>query len=191
MIKFLINFKNTKQVALIALLISVGVIYLYVNFLLLPQINSVVKIYGKTNKLSVDLKDTEHDISEVDSLRKQAASYRGKIEEYERMLPAEQEIPKLLEDLSDMAKKSDVKIIGITPLPAKEESKAPDAIYQEIPILISARSGYHELGKFLSDLENSDRFMKVVDIKVKENKTTPKRHDVELFVLTYVLLGIK
>ena len=189
--KFPIDFKNTKQVALIALLAGIGVLYLYVNFLLLPQIYSVATIYGKTAKLESDLKSAESDISGVDGLRKQAALYRGKIEEYGRMLPAEQEIPKLLEDLSDMAKKSNVKIVGITPTQNKQEAQAPDAIYQAIPILISARSGYHELGKFLSDLENSDRFMKVADLKIKANNTAPKRHDIELLVLTYVLLGSK
>ena len=175
MTKFFIDLKNKRQVTFIAVLIGIGALYGYVNFLLLPQIYGVAKICGKANKISIDVKSAERDISEIDGLREKAALYRGKIEEYGRMLPVGQEIPKLLEDLSDMAKKSNVKIVGITPLQSKQESQAPDAIYQEIPILISARSGYHELGKFLSDLENSDRFMKVVDIKIKENKATPKR----------------
>ena len=106
------------------------------------------------------------------------------------MLPAEQEIPKLLEDLSDMAKRANVKILGITPMASKQEAQ-PAEIYQEIPILINAKSGYHELGKFLSDLENAGRFMKVADIKIKENKVSPKKHDVELLVLTYKLLRNK
>ncbi len=191
MTKFLIDLKNSRQVALIALLISAGALYIYVNFLLLPQIYGAVKTCDKANKISGDVKGAERNIAEIDDLQKQAALYRGRIEEYERMLPAEQEIPKLLEDLSNMAKESNVKIVGITPLQSKEVSQAPDAIYQDIPILISARSGYHELGKFLSNLESSGRFMKVVDIKIKENKATPKRHDVECLVLTYVLLGNK
>ena len=103
------------------------------------------------------------------------------------MLPVEQEVPKLLEMLSTMARSSNVKIVGITPLASKQE-ESPEKIYQEIPILISAKSGYHELGRFLSDLESSDRFMKVSDIDIKENKSNVKRHDVELLVVTYVLL---
>ena len=90
-----------------------------------------------------------------------------------------------------MAKRSDVKILGITPLASKQEAPASERAYQEIPILMNARSGYHELGKFLSDLENAGRFMKVVDIKIKENLSTPKKHDVELLILTYVLLESK
>jgi hypothetical protein len=57
--------------------------------------------------------------------------------------------------------------------------------------MISARAGYHELGKFMSTLENSGRFMKCADMRMKANTSNPKKHDVELLVLTYVCLGCK
>ena len=186
MAKFAIDIKNTKQMAAIAGAIGLGMVYLYLNFLLLPQIRGTAKIYDKAKKISADLAVSEREASEVAGLKAQVARYHDKIETYEKMLPVEQEIPRLLGNLSTMAKNANVKIVGITPLQSKQEGAAE--IYQEIPILINARSGYHELGKFLSDLENSDRFMKVADINIKENKTTPKKHDVELMVLTYVLL---
>jgi type IV pilus assembly protein PilO len=183
-----IDFKDKRQLALIAAVAGLAVVYLYVNFLLLPQIRGVVKSYAKAKKVETDVKTAKRDISEIAELKKQVAQSRGKIESYESMLPAEQEVPKLLEDLSTIAKESNVKILGITPLPARQESRSPGQIYQETPILINARSGYHELGRFLSQLENSSRFMKVVDIDIKADRSSSKRHDVELLVLTYVLL---
>ena len=69
----------------------------------------------------------------------------------------------------------------------KEEKKQALQVYQEIPILITAKSGYHELGQFLAKLENAERFMKVVGMTIKSNKATPKKHDAELLVLTYIL----
>lgn len=187
MAKFGIDMKNTRQMVILGAVICLGALYIYVKFLLVPQISGVARICAKVNKATLDVKGSERQIAEIDGLKKQVAQYRDKIESYERMLPVEQEIPKLLEDLSEMAKRSDVKILGITPLPTKQESGLPEQIYQDIPILINAKSGYHELGKFISDLENSDRFMKVVDIKVIANRSTPKKHDVELLVLTYTL----
>ena len=61
--------------------------------------------------------------------------------------------------------------------------------YQEIPIMISARSGYHELGSFISKLENADRFMEVSDIKLKANSANFRKHNVELIVSTYLLVN--
>lgn len=186
--KFQLDLKNAKQVTIIAVAATAGFLYLYVNFLLLPQISGITKAYKKLNNISSEVKAAERDVSKVDGLRKQVEASRDRIESYERTLPAGQEIPKLLSDLSDMAKRSGVKIVGITPLPPKDDKVPAQTIYQEIPILISAKSGYHELGKFISNLETSDRFMKVADISIKSNKASPKRHDVEILVLTYILL---
>lgn len=180
-------YKDTKQLILMAFVGGVGLLYLYVHYLLLPQVTGVVKIYSKARRVSVEFKNNQRDVSEIPFLKKEVEAYRGRIDSYERMLPVEQEIPKLLESLSNTAKASGVKIVGITPLQSKQEAN-PEQIYQEIPILINAKSGYHELGKFISDLENSDRFTKVADIKIKAGGLTPKRHDVELLVLTYMLL---
>jgi Tfp pilus assembly protein PilO len=187
MVKLAMDLKNKRQVALVACLIGALLLYLYVNFLLLPQISDVAAVYDRANKIRSGVKAAERNVAEIESLKKQVALYRGKIDSYERILPAEQGISKLLEDLSEMAKSANVKIVGITPLSSKQEPR-PDQIYQEIPILINAKAGYHELGRFLADLENSDRFMKIVDIKVMANKAAPKRHDIELMVLAYKLL---
>lgn len=188
MAKLGIDLKNSRHLMLISVVLGLGILYLYINFLLLPQIRGVAKAYDKARKAGVDVRAAERDASKVEVLKKEVAQYKGKIESYESMLPAEQEIPKLLEDLSGMANNSGVKIIGITPLQSKREASSGQEIYQETPILINAKSGYHELGKFISRLESADRFMKVVDINISTSKASPKRHDVELLVLTYVLL---
>ena len=190
MVKFSIDLKDKKKVLILGAIVGVGAIYIYLSFILLPQIARVAVAYSKADKLNSEAKVAQREISEIEGLKKQVIKYRGKIESYESMLPAEQEIPKLLEGLSDMAKSANVKIVAITPIQSKQEAQN-NQTYQEIPILINAKSGYHELGKFLNNLENADRFMKVIDIRINENKATPKRHDVEILVLTYKLLGNK
>jgi type IV pilus assembly protein PilO len=185
-----INLKDPKKLMAVAVVILLGGLFLYVRFLLLPQIQWVTKSYDKAGKILTEVRVSERDAAQVDALKKQVSKYSEKIDSYEKMLPAEQEIPKLLESLSNMAKGANVKILGITPMVSKQEP-GPTEIYQEQPILINGRAGYHELGKFISDLENSDRFMKVVDISIRENKSSPKKHDVELLVMTYKLLRNK
>lgn len=181
--------KNKTQAIIFIALIAVLASLVYFNYLLKPQVVRVADVVIKVNKKGNDLKNAKSDISRIGKFKSDIDSYKEKVDRYEKMLPAEQEIPNLLETLSNMAKSSGVKIVGIMPSVAKEADKiSKRQIYQEIPILISAKSGYHELGRFLNRLENSDRFMKVVDIQIKANSLTPKKHDVELLVLTYTLL---
>jgi type IV pilus assembly protein PilO len=183
---FLDDIKNDPRKLAIAVGVVLLVLFLaYFNFILRPQVAQVSSLVAKMNSSRLDLKRAEVTISEIPKYRKDIALYEDKVTRYEKMLPAEREIPSLLENLSDMAKGSNVKIIGITPSVTAGEK---GAIYQELPILINARSGFHELGRFLTSLEYSERFIKIADIDIKMNSSNPKKHDVDLLLLTYILL---
>ncbi len=180
--------KNRTQSMIFVGLVALLVLLVYFNLLLKPQVLRVADAVIKASRMSSDLRTAKSNIDKIGKFKKDIEAYRQKVDRYEKMLPAEQEIPGLLESLSAMAKSANIKIVGITPMFTGERDRQKSQIYREIPILVSAKSGYHELGRFLGNLENSDRFMKVADIQIKSNRTTPKKHDVELLILTYILL---
>jgi type IV pilus assembly protein PilO len=181
--------ERQTQMAVMAGLAVFVAIYLF--FILRPQLVSIVCALGNSIKVAGELGSAKTDIANIPKFKKTIEAYRGKIELAEKRLPAEREIPSLLESLSDMARRCNVKIVSITPVvvPVKaERSSRSRPVYQEIPIAITAKSGYHELGSFISKLENSDRFMMVDDIEIRANKANPRSHDVELIVMTYISL---
>jgi len=187
-----VDFKDKKtQVMILAGLLSILAVIVYASFILIPQIERVFEAVGQASKAGADLKVAQDNIANMLKYKANLDVYEEKVDRYEKMLPAKQEIPALLESLSSMAKNSDVKIVGIMPVVGKGDKVKKGQIYKEIPILINAQSGYHELGKFLSNMENADRFMKVSDIQIKSNSQIPRKHDVEILVLTYILLGTK
>jgi len=180
--------KNKKQILIFAGLVAILVLILYVNFILTPQVMRVVNVIVKMNKMGFELKSAKEEIVKIPKYKSDIEAFKEKVENYEKMLPAEQEIPSLLESLSSMAKSSGVRIESIMPIVKKDDKNSSSQVYQEIPILITGKSGYHELGNFVSKLEGGERFMKIVDINIKAGKLTPKRHDVEILVLTYILV---
>lgn len=183
-----IDLKDTKTQTIILLaLLGVLLFGSYLYFIFVPKVTGDINIIAKAIVMRGDLKEARSLISEREGLSKKMEEYNEKIELYEKKLPAQQEIPSLLEDLSSMARNSNINIIGITPVALKLQKERKNTVYQETPILITAKSGYHELGRFLNNLENGDRFMKVVDINIKANLLSPKKHEVELMVYTYVL----
>ena len=191
------DFKNMDlkskqtQILLLIMLASFMGAAAYLYFVFVPQVIRVFELTVSTGKMKSELKSARVVIKDFERLKNGLKERSQKVESYEKKLPAEQEIPALLENLSNMAKDSDIKIVGIVPAASSFKDDNPvkkSLIYREIPILITANSGYHELGHFLNNLENADRFMKVVDIDIKANKTSPKKHDVELMVCTYILL---
>lgn len=183
-----IDFKDKKTQTTI-LMVSLGVVVfiLYISYIFLPQVANDINMIGKTIGIIGDLKEARSLIAQRDELKKKAELYNEKIELYEKKLPAQQEIPSFLENLSKMARSANITIIGIMPVTLKPQKEIKYQVYQEMPILISAKSGYHELGRFLNNLEDGGRFIKVVDINIKADTATPKKQDVELMVYTYVL----
>jgi len=180
---------KTQRIVLIAL-VTFLVFAGYIYFMFFPQVRKVTGLSRQIFNTKKEIAAAKETVAMKDALVRKLKQYNEKVESYEQRLPAEQEIPSLLGNLSKMAKDANIKIVGITPAMAyfKNQNDDKSQIYQEIPILITAKSGYHELGYFLSNMESSDRFMKVVDIDIKANKTTPRIHDVELMVITYILL---
>ncbi|MFH1190557.1 MAG: type 4a pilus biogenesis protein PilO [Candidatus Omnitrophota bacterium] len=182
----LTNFKkNPKQMVIV--ISSAVLLVLVVDLLLIlqPQVARVSAVRSELGKVTADVKTALSDIARIDAMKQAVEAYNEKIIKYEKTLPTEEGIPGLLERLSEMAKNANMRIAGIMPI----ERKEPEAgVYKEIPIMITAKAGYHELGRFLSGLENSDRFMKVTDMEIKADKMFPKKHNVDILVVTYVLL---
>ncbi len=181
--------KDSAKKAALFIVLALAV-FCDILLFLKPQVSNLFEAMQRSRTAASDLEQMQDAVSKTGLYEKTIASYGQKINRYEKMLPAEKEIPALLEDLSAMARESNIKIVGITPVAvgAGKDSRPQGAsIYQEIPILINAKSGYHELGNFINNLENADRFMKVVDIGIRANRQTPEKHDVELVVMTYIL----
>ncbi|NQT01475.1 MAG: type 4a pilus biogenesis protein PilO [Planctomycetes bacterium] len=61
------------------------------------------------------------------------------------------------------------------------------ALLKEIPIAIKARCGYHRLGDFISKLESAKRVFAVRDIIIAARPQSPRSHDVQLLVSTFLI----
>ena len=180
--------KDQKKMVIIAALVTITALFAYFRLLFVPQVSGLFNTVAKVNKLKTELKNAEADIAKMGAMRIAIASYDEKIGRYGDLLPTETGIPTLLGSLSEMARSSGMKIVSIVPVEDKGNKTQQGQAYQTIPIMMNTRAGYHELGKFFSTLEDSERFIKIADIRIKSTAASPKKHDVELLVLTYILL---
>ena len=104
-----------------------------------------------------------------------------------RLLPDEKDIPDFLQDLAATAKSSDVQILSVTPHGFVKDGKSgKDEYYSEMPVVITAKSGYHQLGSFISSLEHGERFVTVEDLDIKYDSQNPRRSNVRMVLKTYV-----
>ncbi len=182
---------SKRKILVLYGLIFLVVLVLYIYILLLPSLGKLFVLIPKMRGLNENIKSVTVDLKHKDALKAKAMSLDEKMSKYVAKLSREKEFPKLLENLSKIAKSSRVKIISITPLSPKKLNKIfpeeTNAVYHEIPIAISAVSGYHDLGVFINKLENDERYMEVSDIKIKSGRTNPKHHDIQFVVYAYTV----
>ncbi len=115
-------------------------------------------------------------------LEKQIQQMGDKLAYYERRLPNEKEVPKLLVELRRAVEEEGVQL---------EALKAGDpenrGTYTTVPFDVDILGGYHELGKFMNRLESGERFLAVDDLSIESGRRDkdPHRRTGNLVVSTF------
>lgn len=160
---------------------------IYVMFAILPTFSAFTENYKNSRELRKNIELVDSRIKRIDQMNAKLLASRKELEGYSKGLPDEREVPEFLEELSGMAKKAQVKMLSIIPYELKSaQSGASAQYYKEMPILIAAQSGYHQLGRFLSELEHGKRFITVEGISIRYDKGSPRLHSVMIGLKTYV-----
>jgi len=180
-------YKNQKLI--LYGIITFCLLFANYNLFLKPAIASLRETWPQVRNLYNRLNIAKNAVISIPTYKLQIEDLRKKLTLYNKKFSTKQEISVLLKELSDMAKDSEVKIISIKPHAAVTSTgqDAAGSTYQKFPISINAGCGYHQLGAFLSKLENADTFMRVTDIRITVNPQSPIEHMVYILINTYVL----
>jgi len=180
---------SKKKILLIYLVAALLILVGYFYFFLRPSMTKLFGLIPKIGERKASIKSVQDDLFHEARLNSRVEALHEKLGGYEKRLSREKEIPMLLESLSEIAKKSGVKILGITPgagaLKTQGAADKGESVYQEVPIAISAQSGYHELGVFINRLENDQRYMQISDMKITSARSNPRKHNMEFVVYAY------
>ena len=180
------------RIYLIAAVAAV-VVAVYLTFGIIPQVIKVSRTSGQIRELLGNIDLVNSRVKQLDQMKKRLSDLQAELNSYAKGLPQQEEIPEFLEELSNIAKTSHVKILSITPseLSVAGKDKDDTGYYKEMSVLITAKSGYHQLGNFISSLEHSKRFINIEDLEIQSDSKTPREHHVKLNLKTYVAVGNK
>lgn len=81
---------------------------------------------------------------------------------YENRVPEGRGVSWLLSQVSDMAAKEKIEVSSIKPGPPEDRGS-----YIKLYVMLDTVSTYHQLGKFISSIESSGKFLRVEDISIK------------------------
>jgi len=143
----------------------VAVIALGVWQLLTPMQDELRGVQGKEQELRTVFEDKAAKAANLEAYRKQMVEMKALFDALVSQLPADTEVPGLLEDISQLGEKSGLKIdsIGLQAERAQE-------IFVELPIDLKLKGAYHDFGAFVSGVSGMPRIVTLHDFSVGTEK---------------------
>jgi Tfp pilus assembly protein PilO len=172
-----------KKIFLI-ILVSLLVFYLDFVFLIRAQLSGIGSVGKKITDLKKNLNTFKKDL--ITMQQAQIKEKTASAPQIQKII-SEEQIPSLLDEISRIANKNNVKIMQIKPQMEKENKTAQ--IAKAAPLLtitIDLFSGYHTLGYFINELENAQVYIAVGEIKISPELNNYFQQKVTLGLKTHV-----
>lgn len=183
--KFNINkFKTLKVAGVPFFQVALGVGAVVLILLTAPQTMNMAKVSKETREKKKVLSDLDYGIKNFNTLEVEFNQLNDTYNDFVARLPLQREFPVFLELLSKLARESGVKIIAMEPQKTIDD---PNSFFVKTPVLIDAYSGYHELGRFINEIEYSKKFMKINKMKITNADIGDGKQQIFLSILAYCL----
>jgi type IV pilus assembly protein PilO len=171
--------RKTQQL-IIFLIILIVVLILFFRFPHKANSDKISTLTSRRDSLQIEVQKAEAARIRLPELQEKIARLEVEWERAKEMLPKEKEIPSLIQQISNSGTKAGVSFLLFKPSTVTQKIN-----YSEIPVQIKVTCGYHQLGKFLSNVGNLARIVNVPSIKISAGKD--RSCEAELRALTYTV----
>ncbi len=178
---------DNKKIFLIVLACLL-ILYIDFTFIIKLQLQGIRTLTPKVIKMKKDIDFLAKDLSSMQDLERKAGKDKAQIESLRpKEIISEDKILLLLQEISDLANKNQVKIMQIN---TSRDKKAPEEIIagerlSPIIITLDLTCGYHSLGTFINALENARQFIDVQDMKIIRDPRNYLLLNANLILKTY------
>ena len=156
--------------------------------IMMPQIRTLAVLNPKIVALSKDLRQARNDIKKINHYQNDVARLRNKMKTIGTTILSKEEVPAILENISLIANPFKIKLYQTMPLKEYQQLVLTndEGQYYSFPILVNARGGYHNLGRFFNRLENDKIFMNIIDFDITSNSEDPMNHLVNIKIKVFI-----
>jgi type IV pilus assembly protein PilO len=165
-----LELKYKVAIAVILLLLPV-ILFFFVFFQ--PNNQKISTLSNQRASLDQKLKEVKTKLQNRTKLQRELDETTAIFEEASKLLPKDQEIPKLLADISSLGRTA-----GLDFLTFKPQADIPKDFYAEIPVDIDVIGPYHNVGFFFDQVSRLDRIVSVSNVKM----SSPKKEGSEMLL---------
>ncbi len=142
-----------------AILIGAG----YYYFMYIPKTEEITKLKGDISNLEKEIKKAEFKVKRLPEVKAQYEEMKREFERLKKQLPEEKEVSDLLKHVSDLGIETGLKVLLWKPMSRITHSSG---LVYEIPVNVSMRGYYHNLGVFFSKLTGLKRVVNIKNISL-------------------------
>jgi Tfp pilus assembly protein PilO len=187
--KIIESFNKLNEQTRYGLLIFAVVVIILLDVLLLalPQMAAIGQANDKAKDLAANIQQVLTDSGRMALLKKNLETTRVQFNALSNKVRTTQEVPVILDTISSVANEYGVKIEELVPETDRLTAltRTPQSQYYALPVSIKARGAYHNFGRFINKLENSDLFFIMKDFIIQNDAADPHTH---LYSLTINLV---
>ena len=183
-----------KKKLILIFLIAAVVFYVDIAYIMKFQFDGIASMEPKIVKIQKDIDTFKRDAANVEALKKlPPQQLSGPLKNKKFVNPEQMSL--LIETISDIANKNNVKIMQISAAPeskaketAKPKNQKPgnEADIQSYILTMELLTDYHHFGSFLSDLDYSSVICSVQEFRITGNTDSYDKEDIKLLLKTYV-----
>ena len=165
-------------------------LWVYDAYLVRPLWRSVRRLGGEVQQTRRQVTLIEQTIAQVAQWRQETQRLTNGVASVQGALPTEDELPGVIETISELADQNGVKLQSILPqrtmpAPPKVAASPTPALYKDIPLQLEALGGYHQLGSFVASLESAAQPIRVRSFRLSANPREARRHNLRMTVAGY------
>ncbi|MGC8872179.1 MAG: type 4a pilus biogenesis protein PilO [Caldimicrobium sp.] len=173
-----------RQKVLLVLVTIILPFFLFYKFYYLPLKEKINNLKEDIKKIELEIAKLENFVKREKAIEEIVRNRKKFLEEIKIFLPTEKEIPQLIKNVSEIAKKNKLEILRF--MPRQEERQN---YYNVIPFDMELKGYFYDILKFLNEVEKLSRLVTLKNIEFSPQAKEEKIIIKTSFV-TYVYTGI-
>ncbi len=172
---------EAQKVLVFSILLGVLITVVNVFLVVVPLWNLYQEKSEKFERIAQRLKQSRAKVKD-EELLVYIKRLKDKISDIENRIVSDVDLTFVMEDISSIARESGLELKQILPkeeVPVKTKSLSGLSFSR---LLFVGTGGYHELGKFVANLENSKYICKIESITIIPNYNDYRRNDVKVMI---------
>lgn len=179
---------KNDQIKLMVCVGALGLVYLFYTYMYTPKTTELDTLEERVESLHQSNEQVRQEVvrGTVGKLKEEAEMYGQLLQQMRQLVPVSNEVPTLLEQISNAARQTGLDVGGITPL-----GIIPGEVFDTHRYRMTVQGSYHRIGHFLDNVGSLTRIMAPMNLTLRPSNRTSRNAREQLLeagfeVQTYV-----